>query len=323
MAVPLSRSLIQLRNTRDLRAEMLALAADLVGNVLRGTLTVTEPAISRTTVQREWDRHLRAIPPDIGNRMTLVLDASTGGVAERHAEYRHRVRALPLDRPNYRFELLRLLVGASLDRGEPQSIKALLEAIGASQTPIRDAVAALRQAGVVESWNRGLGVMAEELSGDLLARVGALPQTLRFRFERGAQIKPPVALLKRALTLLGRSGPPGWEYLALSGTPVAQADVPTLDLLGVPRLDLVAQLPRAAKSFDAALLRLVDDGLEPEPSVLAPAPVVVTIVRADSAFVREAIIDDVRCAAPMDVFLSLLDIGLRDQAVHYAQAMRQ
>ncbi len=323
MAVPLSRSLSQLRNTRDLRAEMLALAADLVGNAQRGTLTVTEPAISRATVQREWDRHILAIAPEIGARMELVLDTSTGGVAERHAEYRHRARALPLDRPNYRFELLRLLVGASLDHGEPQSIKALLEAIGASQTPIRDAVAALGQAGIVESWNRGIGVVAEELSGDLLARVGALPQTLRFRFERGAQIKPPEVLLKRALTLLGPSGPPDWQSLALSGTPVAQADVRTLDLLGVPRLDLVAHMPRAAKSFDAALLRLVDDGLEPEPSVLAPAPVVVTIVRADTAFVREAIIDDVRCAAPMDVFLSLLDIGLRDQALHYARTMRR
>nr|WP_235973034.1 hypothetical protein [Luteimonas sp. MC1895] len=198
-----------------------------------------------------------------------------------------------------------------------------MDKIGASQTPIREALAKLKQAGVAHSWGRGIEVAAEDVSAELLAKIRALPQTLRFRFERGAQLKPPAMLLKRALSLLGPSSPSGWENLALSGTPVAQADVPELDLMGMPRLDLVAHVPRDAKVFDSRLLRLLDDGLELEPSVLVPAPVVVTLVRADTPFVRDAGLNQARCAYGMDVFLSLLDMGLREQALQYARALRR
>jgi hypothetical protein len=180
----------------------------------------------------------------------------------------------------------------------------------------------LRDAGIIESLRR-LDLSPEELSLEALGRVGALPQTLRFRFERGAQIRSPAALRARAQVLLQRDGPPDWGVLSLSGTPVAQRDVPTLDLIGTPRLDLVAQVGRQCDAFDAELLRLLDDGLELEPNVLAPAPVVVTIVRADVSFTRHMTPDGTRCAYPMDVLLALLDLGLREQAIQYARAMGQ
>ena len=124
------------------------------------------------------------------------------------------------------------------------------------------------------------------------------------------------------MPLLGAKGPLSWEPFALSGTPVAAKEASALDLIGTPRLDLVAHVPRDAKTFDAALMRLLDDGLELEPNVLAPAPVVVTLVRAGTRFVRDAGIDHARCAYECDVFLALLDMGLREQALQYAKAVR-
>ncbi len=53
-----------------------------------------------------------------------------------------------------------------------------------------------------------------------------------------------------------------------------------------------------------------------------PAPVVVTLVRADTPFFRVASLGNARCAFPTDVFLSLLDLGLRDQALQYARLLR-
>ncbi|HUH89180.1 MAG TPA: hypothetical protein VLZ76_00770, partial [Lysobacter sp.] len=270
------------------------------------------------------DRVLPALAPAVRGRLKLVIEA----VRERGAGL-----LVPLGRPNYRHEVLRLLIGASLDgtalpqaAGEIAPVSGtqpgLIEAIGASQTPIRKALSALRDAGIIESLRR-LGVSAEDLSLEALGRVGALPQTLRFRFERGAQIRSPATLLARAQVLLQRDGPPDWSVLSLSGTPVAQRDVPTLDLIGTPRLDLVAQVGRQCDAFDAELLRLLDDGLELEPNVLAPAPVVVTIVRADVSFTRHMTPDGTRCAYPMDVLLALLDLGLREQAIQYARAMGQ
>lgn len=229
---------------------------------------------------------------------------------------------LALERPNYRYEVLRLLLAANLEGAGLQPVRSLVEGVGASQTPIRQALADLKDAGLARSRGGRIEVDAEGISLELLARLGALPQTFRFRFQRGAGIKSPATLLQRVMPLVGQGAPAGWQHFALSGTPVAHGEVPDLDLMGVPRLDLVAHVPRDAKTFDPGLLRLLDDGLELEPSVVVPSPVVVTLVRADSFAYRDAGLQHARCASQVDVFMSLLDIGLREQALHYARAVR-
>jgi len=80
-------------------------------------------------------------------------------------------------------------------------------------------------------------------------------------------------------------------------------------------------VPRGSTQFDAGYLRQLDDALEPEPSVLTPAPVVVTLIRADSYFSPKGVAAN-GFAYPADIFLSLLDMGLREQALHYARASR-
>lgn len=314
------KTLRGLRNTRDLRAEMLGLAAQLSGNTFRARLTVVDPMISEATVQEEWARHLPALAPSVRERLELRIERTHPDKAT--APLGLESGALPLDRPNYRHEVLRLLLAADLDASGPLPVNALIARVGVSQTPIRQALADLRASGLSRSKARGLQIAAEDLSTELLARVQALPQVLHFRFERGARIKPAAALLERALPLLAPDGPPDWRGFALSGAAVALRDVPDLDLLGLPRVDLVAHVPREAKTFDAAWLRLLDDGLEPEPSVVAPAPVVVTLVRGHTPLFRTEGPGRTHCAAPVDVFLSLLDMGLRGQALHYAQGVR-
>jgi hypothetical protein len=309
----------QVRSTRDLRAQILSLAADLATNTFKGHLKLIDPVISDSTVQDEWERLLPVIIPEIRERMSLSIESNASS-GEKSSALQSGLIAL--DRPNYRYEVLRLLIGASLEDDGPQPRQGLMEKIGASQTPITQALSELKRAGVAHSSGRGVEVRAEDVSSELIAKIQAQPQTLRFRFERGAQIKPPATLLQRALSLALSGASAGWKALSLSGTPVALADVPKLDLIGTPRLDLVAHVPRDAKSFDSKILRLLDDGLEPEPNVLAPAPVVVTLVRAETEFTRDAGLDHARCAYPMDVFLSLLDLGLREQAQQYAKAVR-
>ena len=332
MPVPLhTRTLRNLRNTRDLRAEIVSLAAELaLVTHAEGRVVVVDPVVTEATVRKEWDGLLPAITPEVRARMVLVVDGSemlAGKTSQASAS-----ALLPLDKPNYRFEVLRLLLGASLEDDGPQSAAGiaahlegtqarLVDALGASPTPVRSALAALRAAGLIHSltW---LEIAPEALSMEQLSRVGALPQTLRFRFERGARIKSPAELVKRAEPLLGPYGPKSWKPFSLSGTPVAQNEAPGLDLIGTPRLDLVANIPRGDKVFDADVMRMLDDGLEPEPNVLAPAPVVVTLVRAGTRFDRDAGIGQARCAHPCDVFLSLLDMGLREQALQYAKAVK-
>lgn len=322
MTASFLRTLRHLRNTRDLRAEILSLAASLAADTKSsGQMTVTAPLISATTVKEEWDRLLPAITPEVRERMTLAIEPLDEPAAASSSGFGFESGMLPLDRPNYRYEVLRRLLAASLQGEVLPSIQALIREIGSSQTPIRQALTELKRAGIVHARSRGLVLKAEEISLELLAKVKALPQTLCFRFERGAQIKPPAVLLQRAMPLLEPGATSDWGTLSLSGTPVAQQEVPSLDLIGMPRLDLLAHMPRDAKVFDANLLRRIDDGLEFEPNVLAPAPVVVTLVRADLSPERDAGTVEVRCAPACDVFLSLLDMGLREQAVQYAKAV--
>lgn len=313
MPQTLTKQLARVRSTRDLRAEILDLAAAAVEGNRPARLEVTSPIISAHTVRAEWERVLPAF--DAAVRRLISLQVNEDRAATREA-------TIALAKPNYSFELLRLLVGASLDSDGPQPLTGLMEKIGASQTPIRTALTSLRAAELVPD-TRWLEVIPEQLSTETLSRIGALPQTLRFRFERGAQIKPPDTLLDRARSLLQPGGPTEWRAFSLSGAAVAQMDVPSLDLMGTPRLDLVAHLDRESDSFDPDLLRWLDDGLEPESNVLAAAPVVITVVRARQVFTRDIGDPLVRCAHPMDVLLSLFDLGLRDQAIRYARAMRE
>lgn len=327
----LEKTLRHLRNTRELRAEVLDLAARLtVGKHPAGRAVVVDPIISEAAIREEWERLLPAIAPEVRARMMLAIEQGTESSAEQHGA--SAASLLPLERPNYRFEVLRLLLGACLEDDGPQpeggiarhiegTQLGLVDALGASLTPVRSALAALRDAGLIRSL-RWLEIAPEALSVEQLSRLGALPQVLPFRFERGARIKSPLDLVKRAEPLLGPKGPDRWKLFALSGAPVAQSEVPALDLVGIPRLDLIANVPRTDKNFNADLMRMLDQGLEPEPNPLAPAPVVVTLVRAGTRFDRNAGLGKVRCAHPCDVFLSLLDMGLRQQAMQYAKAVK-
>lgn len=321
-------TLRNLRNTRDFRAELFSVAADLVESAESVLIRVEAPAISTSTVRDEWTRLIAAIKPEIAMRMQLELPTAERSAGPIKAVSRkvgaHPSELVRIERPNFRAEVLRLLVGASLANDGMWSVKGLIQKIGASQTPVRQALQELKRFGVLHEWSGShVDLVPETLSAELLAKLQATPQTLRFRFERGAQVRTPIELLERALPLLEPNAKGAWASIALSGAAVAQAELPELDLAGIPRVDLQAFVPRDAKVFDARTLRKLCDGLEYEPNVLATAPVVVTLVRADHREMRANVIEHVRCAPAMDVFLALLDMNLRQQAGTYAKAVRQ
>jgi hypothetical protein len=270
-------------------------------------------------VQEEWDRMLGAIAGHVRDRMTLAieLDADSSPPQSRGAALTVR-----LGRPNYRYEILRQLLEADLSGDEPPSILNLIEDIGASQTPIRAALDELKASGLVRVSARGMQAKAEEVSLEALARIRAMPPTIRFRFELGASVKSPASLLERAMALLRSSIAEPWRIMALSGVPAAQLDAPALDIAGIPRLDLVAMVNRKQKTFDSAVLRQIDDGLEPQQNILEPAPVVVTLVRARLNKIRQEDTGGLRYASRSDVLLSLVDLGFREQARQYLRAVR-
>lgn len=307
------RTLRNLRNTRDLRAEILSLATELAA--LEGSdaqLIVINPVISEVTIRKEWQAAIAAIAADIRARMHLRVEST---------RQRAEPDAVPLGKTNYRHEVLRMLIEAQL-RDEKLTVKDMVGLTEASQTPVRAALDGLRAAGVVQKNGAALHLRLEDITTALLAKLDALPKVLRFRFEQGARTKPAAELLQRCRPLLRESlDNDGWGRMALSGIATAVEDVPTLDIIGLPRLDLVAQIPHGITRFSTNLLRQLDDGLEHETNVLAPAPVAVTIVRAK--LMRARLHDKTVQAPKSDIFLSLLNLDLREQALHYARAVRR
>lgn len=323
----IERTRRNLRNTRDLRADMLELAAELAAAPDKcGVLRVIAPAIADATAQSVWDNMLVAFRPELIARMRLVIESEEDGrLLEREAA----ATSIAIERANFRYEVLRNLLNAGFRSEALQTSAQMQREIDASQTPVRDALKSLIAIhGLIETWPGGMRVKPEAVTRDVLTRTRSTPQTLRFRFERGAHIKPAETLLGRVHRLAQEDKHPPAEkngsflVFRLSGTAVAQRAVPAINLVGTPRMDLVLHLDRSASTFDAEQMRRLDDGLEYEPDVLAPAPVVVTVVRSPPPEPTGRPSGDVDDATPADVFLSLIDLGFREQALEYAQGVK-
>lgn len=322
----IEKTLPQLRNKRDFRAAILSLAAELFGNSRKGRIIVHDPLVSAASLSKDWEFLRWVLLPEIRERMDVMIETDPAGARPEarltNDSWLLRQIAkdhIKIDRPNYRYEVLRLLLDAHLARRPTPTLVQLITTIGASQTPIRDAMDKLKRAGVLTPWRRELHLDLDAMTQESLAKVRALPQVLRFRYAAGSAPKPQATLLQRARQLLQMRASNGWKIFALSGVPVAHDDVPELDLLGIPRLDLTAHVPRQASNFNAGWLRQLDDGLEPESNILAPAPVAVTLVRGQDHFDRTGSSGPADQATRADVFFSLLDQGLRGQALQYAK----
>lgn len=303
-----------LSNKRDLRAAFADLAADVAVSGGKAMLKLTHPRITTEAIQTEWARVGLALVPSLRDAIRIEIEDDAVSAAQTD----RADSMVPLAPPNYRFEVVRLLVEQALSGRGPTRLKDLISQVGSSKAPIVGAVAALRLAGVLPS--RGpLKLDPAELGGPTLATLTALPQVMRFRHERGATPRSIGELLERARKLMANPGPIDWQTIALAGIPAARANVPTIDLIGTPRLDLVAVVDRKLKSFDPGLIRLLDDGLEYEPNPLAECPVTIAVVRGATTAFRSAD-GGTRLACRADVFLSLLNLGMREAAIEYARA---
>lgn len=309
------------RSTRDLRAEVADLAATLASTTGKGVLVIEDRRLSAQTIQFEWERLLRAFPPHLRSRLTLKIMEPEPLLRARHPVF-HHPGAVMLDTPNFRFEVMRQLIGADIDRTEPQSVDALVEKIGASQFTVRKVLGELVRRGIVKQsnpTNARFSLTSTDINLELLGIAQAMPQALRFRYAASTRPRSIEQLTRRFKQLIQPSPPVGWKNIGLSGSAATNLlHLPQVDLLGVPRMDLTAYVGKAAKMFDVSLVHALDDGLEFVPDVRWPASLVITVVRSDAMFNHPDSGNRCRYAQSSDIYLALLHAGLWEQAIQFA-----
>jgi len=186
-------SIDALSNKRDLRAAVVDLAADVAVAGGKATLTLTRPRITTDAIRTEWTRIGLALVPTLRDSIHLAIEESD--VSRSPAEGADS--RVPLALPNYRFEVVRLLIEHALTGPASVRLNNLIREAVTSKAPIVSAVAALRLAGLVSS--RGPIILdPAQIGGPTLAPLAALPQVMRFRHERGATPRTIGELLERA-----------------------------------------------------------------------------------------------------------------------------
>lgn len=299
-------------SVRDFRALVLEAAISIEAARMPAEILLFTPKISRKTISTAWDEVIAVLRPEVASRLYLTISSDT-----RDRSFplflKNELASVRIGRPNYTFEVLRIIANSNRSGADKLTIARITELIGASQTPIRRSLQMLKEAGLIN----GYSCDVPEMTLELLARVGALPEVLRLRFKQGATPRSTQDLLDRAKRAFARSK--RWSTFALSGVPAAKNDYADIDLLGLPRLDLCLQTGRHAMSVDLEMLEDLDAGLEIEPNPTARAPIVIGLTRANIDLVRSPAHGGTPLASHFDVYLSLLDMGLRKQAVDYAK----
>lgn len=316
----IKRVLSKLQSTRDLRAEILALAYAISANGKRACLELRDSRIGAAAIDKEWAQSLGVLSPEIAARMYLAQIPKTDEGSATKSGFEISDDFVPIDRPNYRFEVLRWLITAAALQGA-QSVKSLEKLTHASRTPIEAALNALEEARLVTKVGRGqYSVRPEDITQDVLAKLQAFPQTIRFRYGLGSVPKPPGHLLPQVNRLTRASRSKSWLHdIYLSGVAGAYAVDHRMDLMGIPRIDLVMPVRSQTQAVDTAFMRDLDDGLEPDRSLFGHAPVVVTLVHSQHVTEGES---NGRLASPGDIFLSMIDLGLKGPAMEYIKGYK-
>jgi hypothetical protein len=292
----------------------------------RGILLLRDVSVSLQRLREEWGRAASVLRPDLLHRLSIGVDQGGQFVgiprdpdARAQRVLSKAVAARPeqseprTSRGDAPFVVLKVLLHHWLTDGQPVTTDWIAKTTGYSYPTVAKAL-------------HGLGSLLERKSDrrvrlrwfphDQLARLFAASdrfrETVRFA-DRSAQPRPPEAHLRR----LEKLSPPG---LAVGGALGAAHYFPSIDLVGVPRLDLSQH--GSGRRPDLRFIERLDPGLKRVLDPLEPATVVVHQVRhARPLF--EPRKGGLQWADPVECLLDLHEAGLTAQASHFLKALEK
>ncbi len=307
---------------RDLRAAVAELALRARDtSAPRAILLIRGARMSAAGLRDEWGRLLTVLAPDIAHRLRLVAVLEEDVVvipeepwlrdlADRVTDGgRPQARSVRVDRS---FEVMRVLLSRWLLHRGRIAVGELQRQTGLSHPSVSKGLAALGPT-LDRHRDRSVALRAfpREAWSQLVALAPKVRQTTAFVDESGRGGDPQQLLVR-----LRRAPPPG---VAIAGVVAARHWNPTLDLEGLPRLDLSVHTPDGG--MDTAFVTWLDPALVPAPQGTPPLLLLHSVPRAESLFVPDD--GGLPWADPVEALLDLYELRLIEQADDLVRALRR
>lgn len=252
---------------RQLRDALLSLAVHLAESpTTLGYLILLDLRVTPALLRRELERVQATMRPEIAHRIHVV-EVPSAGLPERPSEipnaHWERVKqridaeeATPgsnLPRPDMQFEVFKVLLYQWTRSRGPMTSSWLADTVGCNYRTVAALIKRLGPAIDRLSDRRvQLGYFPREALGRFLTVAEDTRATIRYR-DRSAQPRSPESMVGRLTRL-------GLQHVAIGGVMGARRYLPSLDLVGTPRLDLCCHAP--GKHADLAFIRQLDPALE-------------------------------------------------------------
>lgn len=311
-----------LRNVRSSLFQLARFASLRPSN--RAVLIFDEPDITRERVEQEWESACAILRDDIAERLTFVivhgdeleefpypLEFQERKVLPEVIEYERRNRSPGQNRRGEAFfDILRVLLVRWFRQEGPLTSRLLMEMCGCSYPTV---ASSLKRIDTHLERHSDRSVELKSFPKDewfkLVAGSYQIRATKEF-VDRSASSRSPESLLRR-LQKLAR------KEVAIGGVEGARQYLPSLDLVGTPRIDLVVH---AKGFFDLQeMVRKLDPALKPveagEPVSLAVHQLFRPVSLFSAADNDQPYADEVEC------LLDLHDARLESQALEFLDSL--
>lgn len=313
--------LVEPKDLRRFRASLLEIAHNAGAHpARRGILVLDGPRITEDRLIGEWQGLRKVFQPEILRRLTMVIhregtpdrisgelsseDRESINAVVQHARL-HSLKGVRR-RPEIFFDILRILINQWIRRAGPLTSGLLAEMAACTYPTIASALETLKKYLIRHSDRRvELKAFPKDEWFRLVANADKVRQTLRFA-DRSGQPRSIESLLARLQKLRP-------EGVSVAGVPGARRLDPSLDLVGIPRLDLTVHC--RTKNLDTGFLRQLDPGLKPARHDEPSRVVIHTLRQARVFFETDA--EGVLWADPVECLLDLHEMRLESQASEF------
>lgn len=315
-------ALIEPRDARRLRTALLEMArVASADNTRRVILLLEQPNITASRLHEEWKGATAVLRPELLARLSIAIRQSgqwsgiplppaPDDVSVLEQVLQHELSRRPAGTvrgSEAHHEILRILLHEWLLGHGPVAISTLMEISGKSHPTVSRSLQRFGHS-LIRHSDRSVEISSfpRDEWARLLAAADDVRGTVRFA-DRSGQPRSPDSLLRR-LRQFQR------EDIAVGGVLGAKHYLPSLDLVGVPRLDL--SIYTGLRAPDLSFVRHLDPGLEQTAQRdVSPILVVHTIRRAKSLFQPGD--DGLPLADPVECLLDLHDARLESQALEF------